>query len=243
MAQNRSQSGPFHCGYNGCTQTFTRRTGARRHEMTVHGDKKYCCHEPDCNYRGGKRRNDFIRHMKEKHPEHDDHLFIPEDFNNPQESQSPFANCCQSPEIMHDYQFSGDFSQMSPLPSTSFEPSFNPIDTNEKPPTPTMIPLGLAGVPQPYGNMISPNIIPLRPPDVRAFQVCNLPHPEFEPVPAAATARGDMWGEFNPSNICSTGSNLQETPGASLENEYEPFGGPYNVGQHGQMGDNSYYKW
>ncbi|RAL63650.1 hypothetical protein DID88_003693 [Monilinia fructigena] len=78
--------------------------------------------------------------MKEKHPEHDDHLFIPEDFNNPQESQSPIANCCQSPEIMHDYQFSGNFPQMPPLQSTSFEPSFNFIDTNKKPSTPTMTP-------------------------------------------------------------------------------------------------------
>lgn len=68
MAQNRPQ---FQCGYFGCNKTFTRRTGARRHETTVHGDKKYCCSEPDCNYRGGKRRHDFKKHMQNKHPGYD----------------------------------------------------------------------------------------------------------------------------------------------------------------------------
>ncbi|QSZ29272.1 hypothetical protein DSL72_003784 [Monilinia vaccinii-corymbosi] len=243
MSQNRPQSGPYHCGYNGCTQTFTRRTGARRHETTVHGNKKFCCHEPDCNYRGGKRRNDFKRHMREKHPEHDDHLFIPENFSSPQESQSPIANCCQGPEIKYYSQVYGDFSQTSPLPSTSFDPRFNTIDINREPLTSTAIPLASAVIYQPYGIMTSPNTISLRPPDLHAFEVVNTPHPEFESVPAATTATGNTWGQVHPSIMCSTGLNLQDMSGMSVENGYETFDGEHDSSQYGQPANISDYKW
>ncbi|KAI9641406.1 hypothetical protein NHQ30_010208 [Ciborinia camelliae] len=254
MAQSRSQSrsgGPFHCGYFGCNKTFTRRTGARRHETTVHGDKKYCCHEPDCNYRGGKRRNDFVKHMKDKHPGHDvlayetckDHLFVPDNFSNPQGSQSPVANCSQSPEIKYASQVSGDFSQMPLLPSTSSDPRFNPIDTQKRPTASMMISPASVSVSQPHGNMISQNTIPLRPPDLRASQVVNLPRPEFEPALTATTSFGNTWGQVQPSIMCSTGSTLQDMAGTSLENEYEAFDGEYDLSRYGQPGNNSYYKW
>ncbi|KAF7929000.1 hypothetical protein EAE99_004744 [Botrytis elliptica] len=240
MAQNRPQ---FHCGYFGCNKTFTRRTGARRHETTVHGDKKYCCSEPDCNYRGGKRRHDFKKHMQNKHPGYDDHLFVPEDFSNLQGSHSLVADRSRSPEVGNSSQISGDFSSMPPPSSTVSNSRYIPVDTHEVLSTPSMAPLVSAGVPQSHGNTISPTIISLRPPDASEFQVVNLPHSDFEPLPTTTTTIGSIWSHVDPSTMRDLPSNLHDMTGTGVENEYATFEGEYDLSRYGQPGSDPYHRW
>lgn len=245
MSHRSSQSqpgGPFPCGYFGCNKTFTRRTGARRHETTVHGDKKYCCNEPDCNYRGGKRRNDFEKHMKKKHPGHDNHLFVPDNLSNPQGSQFHVAHYSQSPEINYFSQVSGNFSPTPPLPSINSNSRFNPIDTNKKPVAATMAPMGSASFPQFHGSTFDPNITPLRPPDTRIFQVIDLPRPEFEPLPGAASEIGNTWSQFNASTICHSESTFQNINDAGIMNDYETYNGDYDTSRYAQSEYNRYYR-
>ncbi|ESZ92975.1 hypothetical protein SBOR_6641 [Sclerotinia borealis F-4128] len=246
MAQSRSQNqsgASFHCGYFGCSKTFTRRTGARRHETTVHGDKKYCCHEPDCNYRGGKRRNDFQKHMKDKHPGHDDHLFIPDNFSNAQESQSSVVNYCQSPEIKYASQASEVVTQMSPLPSIDSDPRFNSIDLHKRSLAPTIVPQPSAGISHFNGNTISSSTMSLRPLDLRTFQVVSPPRSEFESTPTTTTAIGSAWGQVHPSTMGDLGSILQDINGADVENEYEAYDGEYDLSRYEQQANSYFYKW
>ncbi|KAF7944114.1 hypothetical protein EAE96_010523 [Botrytis aclada] len=238
MAQNHPQ---FHCGYFGCNKTFTRRTGARRHETTVHGDKKYCCSEPDCNYRGGKRRHDFKKHMQNKHPGYDDHLFVPEDFSNLQGSHSLVADGSRSPEAGPSSQIPGDFFSMPPPPSTRSNSNYIPVDVHEVPSAPSMAALASAGVTQSHSITISPTIISLRPPNTCEFQVVNLPRPEFEPVPT--TAIGSTWSQLDPSTICGLSPDLHDMTGTGVENEYPTFEGEYDLNRYGEPGNDPYHRW
>ncbi|TGO07353.1 hypothetical protein BTUL_0288g00020 [Botrytis tulipae] len=240
MAQNRPQ---FQCGYFGCNKTFTRRTGARRHETTVHGDKKYCCSEPDCNYRGGKRRHDFKKHMQNKHPGYDDHLFVPEDFSNLQGSHSLVADHSRSQEVGHSPQIPGDFSSM-PLPSnTKSNSRYIPVDAHEVPSAPSIAPLASVGISQSHDNTISPAIISLRPPDTCEFQVVSLPHSEFEPVPTTTTAIGSIWSHADPSTMCDLHSNLHDMTGTGVENEYATFEDEYDLSRYEQPENDPYHRW
>ncbi|KAF5871429.1 putative transcription factor c2h2 protein [Botrytis fragariae] len=240
MAQNRSQ---FHCGYLGCNKTFTRRTGARRHETTVHGDKKYCCSEPDCNYRGGKRRHDFKKHMQNKHPGYDDHLFVPEDFSNLQGSHSLVADRSRSPEVVNSSQISGNFSPIPPPPSTRSSSRYIPVNAHEVPSTSSMVPLASAGVPQSHDNTISPTIISLRPPDTCEFQDVHPPRSEFEQLPTTTTAIGSIWSQVDPSAMCDLDSGLHDMTRTCVENDYATFESGYDLSRYGQPGNDPYHRW
>ncbi|KAM0136402.1 hypothetical protein ACHAP3_004632 [Botrytis cinerea] len=239
MAQNRPQ---FHCGYFGCNKTFTRRTGARRHETTVHGDKKYCCNEPDCNYRGGKRRHDFKKHMQNKHPGYDEHLFVPEDFSNLQGSHSLVADCSRSPEVGHS-QIPEDSTSVPPPTNTRSNPRYIPIDAHEVLSAPSMAPLTSASVQQSHVNTISRNIISLRPPDTSVFQVVNLPRPEFEPLPMTTAAIGSIWSQVDPLTMCGPDSDLNDMAGTGFGNEYATFEDGYGLNRYGQPGNDLYPRW
>lgn len=127
--------------------------------------------------------------------------------------------------------------------NASPEMRFNLVDTHQNPPVPTMGPLASASVPQFHGSIMNPNTISLRPPDTRIFQVVGLPRPEFEPVPAATMAIGNIWGQVNSATIGDSGSSVENMTGAIVEDEYENFDGGYDLNRYGQAGNNSYCRW
>lgn len=106
-----------------------------------------------------------------------------------------------------------------------------------------MAPLASAGVPQSHGNTISSTIISLRPPDTCEFQVVNLPHSEFEPVPTTTTAIGSIWSHVDPSTMCDLHSNLDDMTGTGVENEYATFESEYDLSRYGQPGNDPYNRW
>ncbi|KAM3073596.1 hypothetical protein ACMFMF_006799 [Clarireedia jacksonii] len=223
-SQNQTSGGSYHCGYLGCDKTFTRRTGARRHETLVHSDKKIFCQEPYCNYRGGKRRNDFKKHMREKHPGHDEHLYIPEDFSTLRMSSSPPAQ-----SVENDY-CPPEVNELPPYTASSTSTS-GQIDPRKEP---VLSATQIEAV-HTFGTIMAPPIYssPPRPPDYSSRLAQTSVLPDVEMTLPAVFPMHTPWESCITTPPTIAYNNLD-----GMLSEGAPFGylagGQYQAVQYGQ---------